>query len=1753
MENRKFVKFLISIFVLGFFVVGFNNVFAYGIETHAFLTDEIIKFYNQNFSDNKIPDELKNYLIDGSRKEDNIPRWMNHFYDPIYNRGLTDSTLGTWQKSKDWAQDSNNQNSLTYKVPTTIASILTAIQQRAISALTTETDFTWQKAIKFYVQGEKEKAMFILGHILHLMEDSSVPDHTRNDPHPGDSPYENWTEKFNINNPDRNLSQRLQNKNQIVFGDLNSYFNELAKYSNNNFYSKDRIGVQSGYQSPQPDYFKLGKDNYSYGFKIDNEFGDYYLLQAKGVFAWASDGTELINFPVIMEDYWSRLSTKSVQYGAGVVNLFFQEVEKAKNDPNFAIIEEKSFLAKALEATKNLLAQVGSTVSGIFKSDDSFQPAGEVSLNQSQDSSISGDQTSNITAQSTKQCSFVTSQSPSRQKLVINEVAWMGSVNSANDEWIELKNISNAAINLNGYQLIDQAEQIKIIFGSNDKIPANGFYLLEKTSDSAVPNIKADKIYTGQLSNTNEGLRLFDNNCNLIDEVFANPNWPAGDNSAKKTMERANDFSWHTSSIVGGTPKKENSQQIVVKKQELLINLLEETEEDNEEIAPQQQKQIQQATSSLQQTQQTANFKQCSFQTNQSPSRQKIIINEVAWMGTAASANDEWIELKNISGGEVDINGWQLIDKAEQIKAVFGQADNRKIINKKVFAGGFYLLERTDDNTLPTVTADFVYTGILSNSDEGLRLFDQNCNLVDEVLTNSGSDGKQWPAGNNTAKKTMERKSDFSWYTSSIVGGTPKRENSAPTISGGGGGTPSNNQQQTTNNQQQIKILINEIQISPTGNRFIELYNPNESSINLTGWYLQRKTQTGTSFGSLVSKTYFDGKTINDRSYFLISRGALEGADIILDNLTLAESNVIQLKNSNGEVVDKVGWGQASDCEGSCAAEPSSGQSIQRKFDPSTSSGFIDTDNNVQDFEIQTCPSPKAKTCQQANQAPSAFFVYSPSNPQVGDLITFNAASSTGQIISYQWNFGDNATSSVSTATTTHSYSQAGNYQVSLIVFDNQSVSSTATSTTISVNPPLLSGANHLVISEIYSDETGKNQDFIEIYNPTTSDINIKNWSLMILKNNATSTNLLAKFGSKTEDITLIKSKRFLLIGFDNYSDDVQADAIRKSASLPNSTSTVYLLDNNSTEIDAATYNKKIPKGQSLERKAFSCGVCVSSQLDGEFLGNGCDTDSASDWEIRDTPNPQNSLSFPEPRRAPNPPENFTTQYNSSAMELIFNWDASRDYNNATSTLTYKIIDISNASSTLSEIETASTTAKISINEISRDYNFSVQAFDKDMLGSATSTALTTVPSFLSGLYFYQDPRASNTDYLMEAYYSQYPFVPDLFGQGSKWKVLVFYLNADAEKGGMFYEGTSPVLEPANLNNVLPIKFKRCSGGSITPGNSLILPDTADRCGSGGVINSAFDFGELEDNHFLIRLASSTNEISFTSSDYFTVAYYSAYDWSIGRGHGFNLVAVDKTKYYFNQLPPHQKPIPPANLQFSLNQTKSTLTVSWEKFADPDTLDNLLKYEVSYNNENWRTASNWLFDEAVVEPNKDYNVRVRAFDDFGLESDILMGSFTTPEIPSLFSISKIKWGHLTNSLETQLKIDYSNDSLPDMIIFYLNQLPPLNYGLYYSGLDTIVLSPNAPSPYYGYRLIGHYYNYPDLASYYPHRLFRLAGDKNDISLPITALVGTNLNKTLNDLTIDDFITLGFYNIDPWGNIIPIGNDAYKYYFQTLEP
>lgn len=100
-----------------------------------------------------------------------------------------------------------------------------------------------------------------------------------------------------------------------------------------------------------------------------------------------------------------------------------------------------------------------------------------------------------------------------------------------------------------------------------------------------------------------------------------------------------------------------------------------------------------------------------------------VVINEVAWAGTAASPYDEWIELYNNTGQEIDLAGWLL-------RADDGMPSIQ--LNGKISARGFYLLERGDDNTVSNIRADQIYAGVLENEGETLSLY--QVNVIDALV-----------------------------------------------------------------------------------------------------------------------------------------------------------------------------------------------------------------------------------------------------------------------------------------------------------------------------------------------------------------------------------------------------------------------------------------------------------------------------------------------------------------------------------------------------------------------------------------------------------------------------------------------------------------------------------------------------------------------------------------------------------------------------------------------------------------------------------------------------------------------------------------------------------------------------------------------------------------------------------------------------------------------------------------------------------
>ncbi len=226
---------------------------------------------------------------------------------------------------------------------------------------------------------------------------------------------------------------------------------------------------------------------------------------------------------------------------------------------------------------------------------------------------------------------------------------------------------------------------------------------------------------------------------------------------------------------------------------------------------------------------------------------QAILINEIAWAGTFASANDEWIELHNPGPEPVDLAGWRLTDGGDIHPSLSGNLPPY----------GFFLMERTDNSTVSDIAADQIYTGSLRNSGERLELLGP----AGEIVDTANSAGGGWPAGDAETRVSMERRggsdlpgnwATFSGYSGNgldaagnPIQGTPRRANSlfypTPTPTG----IPS-------------RIVINEVLIRPrhdwegtggvtTADEFIELYNPGRMDVYLKGWWLDDSSGGGSS------------------------------------------------------------------------------------------------------------------------------------------------------------------------------------------------------------------------------------------------------------------------------------------------------------------------------------------------------------------------------------------------------------------------------------------------------------------------------------------------------------------------------------------------------------------------------------------------------------------------------------------------------------------------------------------------------------------------------------------------------------------------------------------------------------------------------------------------------------------------------------------------------------------------------------------
>lgn len=285
-------------------------------------------------------------------------------------------------------------------------------------------------------------------------------------------------------------------------------------------------------------------------------------------------------------------------------------------------------------------------------------------------------------------------------------------------------------------------------------------------------------------------------------------------------------------------------------------------------------------------------------------------------------------------------------------------------------------------------------------------------------------------------------------------------------------------------------ISINEIQLSPTVERFIELYNSGSSPVDLTNWYIQRKTASGSTFGSLVSKTYFEGLSIEANGYLLISRTSVNNPDIIVDNLTLTESNIIQIKNQDQEVVDSFEWGSISEDKSTQKNSdgdweeflPTPGEENQ-----STTINeilVIDNSNNVSNSSVYLAPQKSVpRKINSKIITPKIVFAGIPFLLEPSITTNKKEILTSGK---FKWNFGDGTATNLSSSKSfEHTYFYSGEYLISLNYTEQyNSKLNTSTRFTIKVVP-----------SEMIINSIGSGGDaFIELENKSKYEMILSNW-----------------------------------------------------------------------------------------------------------------------------------------------------------------------------------------------------------------------------------------------------------------------------------------------------------------------------------------------------------------------------------------------------------------------------------------------------------------------------------------------------------------------------------------------------------------------------------------------------------------------------------------------------------------------------------
>lgn len=312
------------------------------MKTHPWLSLRSIQLFERS-TGTSLPPEVKEQIVLGSIEEDYDITGTSTFGD--YSHVQTNQPLSAWQwdseqivtgdvnRSENHFMNSDNDvDGLTSGAPF----VNTA---RNVSALKWANDDPRNLAnfVMAKAEGNTLKGWRYIGHILHILEDMSVPAHTRNDAHIIYENYEGYmaekvpAELFLLAGDDAAMQPREPSDIDIA-----PFFRELSGYTRANYFSEHTVFRNNYYGIDLPVAVVSGEDeHYFYG-------ANGKRIANKGLLFWAVYSTATsstdprplgeTNYDLVKtfarinqsvaEDMFSDLGPRVIQYGAGLIKLF---------------------------------------------------------------------------------------------------------------------------------------------------------------------------------------------------------------------------------------------------------------------------------------------------------------------------------------------------------------------------------------------------------------------------------------------------------------------------------------------------------------------------------------------------------------------------------------------------------------------------------------------------------------------------------------------------------------------------------------------------------------------------------------------------------------------------------------------------------------------------------------------------------------------------------------------------------------------------------------------------------------------------------------------------------------------------------------------------------------------------------------------------------------------------------------------------------------------------------------------------------------------------------------------------------------------------------------------------------------------------------------------------------------------------------------------------------------------------------------